>query len=90
VAQAAAHAASLPAGLVIDPRGDTVFVASQYLGGDDIAAWSVAGGTILWTSSYAAAKVYFPAAIALSGDGTRLFVTGSGRNGGMTTVAYQT
>jgi outer membrane protein assembly factor BamB len=79
------------AGLVIDPHGDTAFVASpEYGGGYDLAAWSVASGTVLWTTSYAAAKVYSPVAIALSRDGTRLFLTGSvGSNGGMTTVAYQ-
>jgi putative pyrroloquinoline-quinone binding quinoprotein len=81
------------AGLVIDPHGDTAFVAGSNGGGYDIAAWSVARGTVLWTTSYATAKVdYSPVAIALSGDGTRLFVTGSaplpGR--GITTVAYQT
>ena len=78
-------------GLVMDPRGDTVFVASGNGGHYDLAAWSVARGTVLWKTSYAAAKVY-PVAIALSSDGTRLFVTGSaplpGR--GITTVAYQT
>ena len=78
----------------IDPHGDTAFVASaEYGGGYDIAAWSVARGNVLWTTSYATAKIYYsPVAIALSRDGTRLFVTGSvGPNGrGMTTVAYQT
>jgi hypothetical protein len=81
------------AGLVIDPHGDTAFVASaEYGGGYDLAAWSVARGTVLWTTRYAAAKVYSPVAIALSGDGTRLFVTGSVGSpiSGMTTVAYQT
>ena len=79
------------AGLVIDPHGDMVFVAGQNGGSYDIAAWSVARGTVLWTTRYAAAKVYSPVAIALSRDGTRLFLTGSvGFNGGMTTVAYQT
>lgn len=57
-------------------------------GGYDIAAWSVAGGTVLWTSSYPPAKVYLLAAIALNRDGTRLFVTGSWPNHGVTTVAY--
>jgi hypothetical protein len=81
------------AGLVIDPQGDTAFVASpDYGGGYDICAWSVARGTVLWTTRYAASKVYSPVAIALSGDGTRLFVTGSAGSpiSGMTTVAYQT
>ncbi len=79
------------AGLVIDPHGDTAFVAGSNGGGNYIAAWSVARGTVLWTTRYAPAKVYSPVAIALSGDGTRLFVTGSvGSNAsGMTTVAYQ-
>jgi outer membrane protein assembly factor BamB len=86
------NAPSASAGLVIDPHGDTAFVASPgYGGGYDIAAWSVARGTELWTTRYAAAKVYSPVAIAESPDGTRLFLTGSvGSNGGMTTVAYQT
>src|SRR5262249_57052536 len=90
-AQAAADASEVPAGPVIDPHADTVYVAStSYGGGHDIAAWSVAGGTLLWTTSYTAAQSYSPAAIALSGDGTRLFVTGSAmRNGGMTTIPYQ-
>jgi len=82
-----------PAGLVIDPHGDTAFVAgAEYGGGYDLAAWSVARGTVLWTTRYAAAKVYSPAAIALSRDGARLFVTGSAGSpiSGMTTVAYQT
>ncbi len=92
LAPASRYAPASPAGLLIDPDGDTVFVASsQFLGGYDAAAWSVAHGTVLWTASCAAAKVYLPAAIALSADGTRLFVTGSvGWNGSMTTVAYQT
>lgn len=77
-------------GKQLRPRGDTVFVAGQNGGGYDLAAWSVASGTALWMTSYGAAKVYSPVAIALSRDGTRLFVTGSmGSNGGMTTVAYQ-
>jgi len=78
-------------GLVIDPHGDTAYVASSNGGGYDIAAWSVARGTVLWTTSYAAAKVYDPVGIALSNDGTRLFITGSAGlpGGGMTTVAYQ-
>ncbi len=91
-APASRYAPTSPAGLVIGPLGNTVYVASsQLLGGYDVAAWSVTHGTVLWRTSYAAAKVYLPAAIALSADGTRLFVTGSvGSNAdGMTTVAYQ-
>jgi sugar lactone lactonase YvrE len=85
-----ARAAWAPVGLVIGPHGNTVYVASS--GTYDVAAWSDADGTVLWKASYTAAKVYIPAAIALSADGTRLFVTGSvGWNrSGMTTVAYQT
>jgi DNA-binding beta-propeller fold protein YncE len=91
-APASRYAPTSPAGLVIGPHGTTVYVASsQLMGGYDAAAWSVTHGTVLWRISYAAAKVYLPAAIALSADGTRLFVTGSvGRNAsGITTVAYQ-
>lgn len=88
-AKRAAANAPPPAGLVIDPRGDTAFVATtQYLGGYDISAWSVTDGTVLWTTRYTGAKIWEPAEIALSSDGTRLFETGSGRNGGMITVAY--
>jgi DNA-binding beta-propeller fold protein YncE len=75
-----------PTGLVIDPHGNTVII-----GGRRIAAYSVAHGTVLWTASYAARQ--FPTAIALSGDGTRLFETGwngRGITGGITTVAYHT
>jgi DNA-binding beta-propeller fold protein YncE len=88
-ASASPDAPSIPAGLVIDPGGDAVFVAStQFRAGYDIAAYSVASGAVLWTSSYAAhSRVYSPVAIALNGDGTRLFVTGDDH--GMTTVAYR-
>ena len=91
-APASRYAPSIPAGLVIDSHGDTAFVAStKFLGGYDLAAWSLARGTVLWTSRYTQAKVYSPVAITLSGDGTRLFVTGSAgyRRNVMTTVAYQ-
>ncbi len=69
-------------GLVIDPHGDTVFVASD----TNIAAYSVADGTALWTRSYTFKE---PTPIALSGDGTRLFVTGWRPSRGITTAAYQ-
>jgi hypothetical protein len=85
--------ATTTAGLVIDPHGDTAFVASpEYGTGHDIAAWSIARGTVLWTTRYATAKGYSPVAIALTSDGTRLFVTGSvgAPISAMTTVAYQT
>jgi len=80
------------AGLVIDPQGDAAFVASSNGGDYDLAAWSAASGTVLWTTRYAGAKVYSPVAAVLSRDGTRLFLTGSAEFGGhgMTTVAYQT
>jgi hypothetical protein len=42
----------------MDPHWDTAFVASGNGGGYDLAAWSVARGTVLWKTSYAAAKVY--------------------------------
>jgi putative hemolysin len=80
-------------GIVIDPHGDTAYVASRegYREGYDLAAWSVARGTVLWTTSYATAEVFSPVAIVLSQDGTRLYVTGKvGINGGMATVAYRT
>jgi hypothetical protein len=88
VAKARRGKLALRAGHRLAP--DTVFVAStQYLPVYDIAPWSVADGTLLWTTRYTGAITWDPVAIALSGDGTRLFETGSGRNGGMITVAYQ-
>jgi outer membrane protein assembly factor BamB len=75
-----------PIGLVIDPHGNTVII-----GGNPITAYSVAHGTVLWKASYAQRQ--YPTAIALSGDGTRLFETGwNGRGlaGGIITVAYHT
>ena len=80
-------------GLVIDPRGDTVYVSSLGYGGVfyNIAAWSVARGTVLWTTRYAVAMGYSPVAITESSDGARLYLTGNvGIDGGMTTVAYRT
>jgi DNA-binding beta-propeller fold protein YncE len=69
------------AGLVIDPHGDTFFVGGQ------IAAYSVADGTVLWISSSSAGL----GVIGLSGDGTRLFGTGwSSPGDGVITAAYQT
>ena len=79
-----------PAALVIDPTGGAAFVVSPGAG-YDLAGWSVADGTVLWTASYTAAKAYQPVAIVRNGDGTRLFVTGSvgfSGSGTTTTVAY--
>jgi len=45
-------------------------------GGYDVAAWSVARETALWTARLAAAQVFSASAIAESDDGTRLFVIG--------------
>ena len=76
----------------MSPDGSTVYVAStRFLNGYNVAAWSVATGAVQWTGSCAAAKIYLPAAIALSPDGTELFETGatSFSQSGMTTVAYQ-
>jgi hypothetical protein len=76
-----------PSGLVINPPGDTMFI-----GGNRTTAYSVADGTVLWTTSYNRA---FPVGglvsgiIGLSGDGTRLFGTRPNHRG-ITIVAYQT
>jgi hypothetical protein len=78
------------AGLIIDPAGDTAFVASPGAG-YDLAAWSVADGTVRWTTSYSTATAYQPVAIVRNGNGTRLFVTGSvgfSGSGTTTTLAY--
>jgi DNA-binding beta-propeller fold protein YncE len=78
-----------PAGLVIDPHGDTVFI-----GGNRIAAYSAAGGTVLWTAGHGGLapgprQPPYSGAIGLSGDGTRLFATWPGSRGSIT-VAFQT
>jgi hypothetical protein len=70
-----------PAGLVIGPHGDTV-----YIGGNRITAYSVADGTVLWITSYTRGS----GVIGLSGDGTRLFGTSWVSGRGIVTVAYQT
>ena len=72
---------ALPAGLVINPQGTSVFVAAN----EDTSAYAVADGALQWTSSSGTAAA---TAITLSDDGARLFVTGSTRTG-MATVAYQ-
>ena len=80
-----------PAALVIDPTGGAAFVVSPGAG-YDLAAWSVAHGTVLWTTSYSTATAYQPVAIVRDGNGTRLFVTGSvgfSGSGTTTTLAYQ-
>ena len=77
-------------GLVISPRGDTMFI-----GGNRTAAYSVADGAVQWTTSYSRS---FPLGglvsgiIGLSGDGTRLFGTRqkTGPRWGITIVAYKT
>lgn len=69
-----------PAGLVIDPHGDTMFI-----GGNRTAAYSVADGTVLWMTSSTGSGI-----IGISGDGTRLLGTRWASSRGITTVAYQT
>jgi hypothetical protein len=44
---------------------------------------------VVWTASYAKGRFTAPAAIALSSDGSRLFVTGGRLTHGVATVAYQ-
>jgi 6-phosphogluconolactonase (cycloisomerase 2 family) len=70
-------------GLVIDPHGDTAFVTSSL----NLVAYSVARGTVLWTSKYAPEEA---TGTALRGNGTRLFVTGWWPSRGTTTAAYHT
>lgn len=72
---------TVPSGLVISPRGDTMFI-----GGNHTVAYSVADGSVLWMTSDA----HGSSVIGLTGDGTRLFGTRSISSSGMTTVAYQT
>jgi DNA-binding beta-propeller fold protein YncE len=69
-----------PGGLAIKPNGDTLFI-----GGPPAAAYSVADGTYLWNNSY---RAYGASIVGLNGDGTRVFVTGSLPNRGITTIAY--
>ena len=89
-ARRAPYSLGRPSGLVISPRGDTMFI-----GGNRTTAFSVAAGTVLWTTSYDRS---FPVGgivsgiIGLGGDGTRLFGTRQkrGPGWGITVVAYQT
>lgn len=69
-----------PSGLVINPRGDTMFI-----GGDSTMALSVADGTVRWTTSDA----WGSGVIGISSSGARLFGTRS-TSAGITTFAYQT
>ena len=79
-----------PSGLVINPHGDTMFI-----GGNRTTAYSVADGTVLWTTSY---NRNFPVGflsgiIGLSGDGARLFGTRQTKRGitwSIIIVAYRT
>lgn len=72
-----------PAGMVISPHGDTVFI-----GGNRTAAYSVVDGTVLWITSHTIGSSG-SGIIGLSANGTRLFGTGW-NDVGITTVAYQT
>ena len=80
-----------PSGLVINPHGDTMFV-----GGNRTTAYSVADGTVQWTTSYNRnfpVGVPMPGIIGLSGDGTRLVATRQTKQGitwSITIVAYGT
>jgi DNA-binding beta-propeller fold protein YncE len=80
-----------PSGLVINPPGDTMFI-----GGNRTTAYSVADGTVAWTTSY---NRNFPdfgvlsGIIGLSGDGTRLFAARQTKQGitwSIAIVAYRT
>ena len=80
-----------PSRLVINPSGDTMFI-----GGNRTTAYSVADGTVRWTTSY---NRNFPdfgilsGIIGLSGDGTRLFAARQTKQGitwSITIVAYRT
>ena len=78
-------------GLVINPHGDTMFI-----GGNRTTAYSVADGTVRWTTSYNRnfpVGVPMPGIIGLSGDGTRLVATRQTKQGmtwSITIVAYKT
>jgi DNA-binding beta-propeller fold protein YncE len=81
-----------PSGLVINASGDTMFI-----GGNRTTAYSVADGTVQWTTSYnrnfPLAGVPMPGIIGLSGDGTRLFGTRQTKRGitwSVIIVAYKT
>jgi hypothetical protein len=77
---------AVPTGLVIDPQSDTVYVADTVEGTiEDTSAYAVTDGSLRWTSSSSGTAT---AAIRLSDDGTRLFVTGSTKTG-LATIAYQ-
>jgi hypothetical protein len=78
-------------GLVINPHGDTMFI-----GGNRTTAYSVADGTVRWTTSYNRnfpVGVPMPGIIGLNADGTRLVATRQTKRGitwSITIVAYKT
>ena len=77
-------------GLVINPRGDTMFI-----GGNRTTAYSVADGTVRWTTSYNRnfpVGVPMPGIIGLNADGTRLVATRQTKQGitwSIAIVAYR-
>jgi len=80
-----------PSGLVINPHGDTMFI-----GGNRTTAYSVADGTVLWTTSYNRnfpVGVPMPGIIGLNADDTSLVATRQTKRGitwSITIVAYKT
>jgi hypothetical protein len=86
---------SVTAGLVVDPSGNTVYAASDSYDPRNpgtppvwsLVAYSVTDGSTQWTSTHSGGSA---ASLAISGDGSRLFITGAADEGQtMATAAYQ-
>lgn len=100
VARMPGHGHARPGALAVSPRGGTVFVTGASAGGRaagvgyETVAYSGATGKKLWTSRYRGPgpSQDHPTAVAVSPDGTTVFVTGYAAGWGTgydyATVAY--
>jgi DNA-binding beta-propeller fold protein YncE len=85
-----------PSGVAVSPDGSTVFVTGT--GGIDFflyditIAYDSATGTQQWQSNYTNFNVLFSTGLAISPDGSRLFVVGTQQGSGsdVTILAYDT
>jgi len=90
-ARLAPYSFGRPSGLVINSSGDTMFI-----GGNRTTAYSVADGTVHWTTSYnrnSPEGSFLSGIIGLNADGTRLVATRQTKRGitwSVIIVAYRT
>ena len=90
-ARLAPYSFGRPSGLVINSSGDTMFI-----GGNRTTAYSVADGTVQWTTSYnrnSPVGSFLSGIIGLNADGTRLVATRQTKRGitwSVIIVAYRT